>query len=227
MMTEYPPPLPSWDPGSLSRIVAEQEADRRRDEALRKVFEENDGELRVNLQWLRLGASFMLPEYIVDSLTLQVVPETGNDETAWFLRGQLLSLRAYLLAEELPKVKVVEESTVVHLQARAVIERQVPRTWWDHWKYDHQRAWWAGWLVRWRGFNLRPIRAEKVERDARKVTLRVDLAGKVTYPEAKVDSSDGTIRYPEARIPIRPSEYGKPITRVHIDHSMSVEPWRS
>lgn len=188
----------------LQKVVDEREERERRRRILEQMVAASGGRLDIQLSFANLGLTARLPG--LHGL-LKVGPDPATDMLSHAVEDVILELRAKVLSEQLPPVTIAEESTIVSLEARAVLVHEVPLTWWDHWKADHERSWWAGWFARWRGHRLRQCRAEKVERDKREVTLSVDLRGKIHYPEAK--------------IPVRPDDFGRSFVWAHLAPSMS------
>lgn len=106
--------------------------------------------MKVGMQ-TRVGASFL------DSMRLEVFHD--------YLDDIVLKLRAEVLADKLPPDHVTESRTI-----------KVPRSWWDHWKEEHQNSWWAGWFARWRGYRTHVIR----------LSVSVDLQRFWAYPQANI-----------------------------------------
>lgn len=100
------------------------------------------------LEQLRLQASEYIGQDVLQSLELRTLEDV-------ITRGLVVQLRALVLADRHGTQDVSTTETF------AV---DLPATWWQHWKMDHDNRWWAGWLVRrW------PTRYETY-RDERKLT---------------------------------------------------------
>lgn len=196
---------PLWEPGSFGALVADRDATERRRRALEKAFRDNDGVLTVDATVVAETVRTFLDVPLWDCLTADLRREMVADR----LDEMALELTVKVLAENLPTITVIERSTMVGLEARAAVQCEVPATWWDHLKDTHADTWWLRWLVRRRPVATRTLRAERVERDTRRVTLSVDVGGMVLYPESA--------------LPVRPEEYGRPVRRVHVDSGIAVQ----
>jgi hypothetical protein len=89
---------------------------------------------------MKVGMQTMVGATFLESMRLDVFEDVMQDI--------VVRLRAEVLADKLPP-EWVHESRIA----------RVPLSWWDHWKEEHQRSWWAGWFARWRGYRTREIKA--------------------------------------------------------------------
>lgn len=105
-------------------------------------------------------------EFVASSVGVEMVRGVFDRMTA--------EIRTEVLAEKLPPHKIERDVPVYFKQ---------PVSWWDHFKLDHERSRWIGWLIR----RLNPPR---IHRETKLVSMVVWLDRFWAYPEAKVPASD-------------------------------------
>lgn len=124
------------------------------------------------LDKLRVAATMAITHEVSASVasSLEVVIDHQIDRTVYALTAQVLGQR-------------VDRQTA---NGTATAYFEYPATWWQHWKRDHQRAWYARWLVRrW------PVRFAQTQRLA---TVSVDIERYRTFPDIEVPTAGRQVK---------------------------------
>jgi len=93
----------------------------------------------------------------------------------------LVRIHARIWAQDGPTETVTRTETVT---AIGVARLAVPASWWQHLRERYRLTWWGRWPVRYRTVTMNVT-------TSRDVTLSVDVAGRVRYPDLTLSEKDG------------------------------------
>lgn len=123
---------------------------------------------RVVLDWTEVGVHQKVSREILPGLPVGVVDAqvyTGQFGMDFMMNTMTAKLKAFLLKKDLPGHQV---------HKRVTVSWQVPASWWQHLKHQHETAWWLAWLVQWK-----PVQWQTRYRE---VNLRAEWRDMATYP---------------------------------------------